>query len=93
MEVARMMDWGNGGWGAGDWVAMSAMMILVWGALLALVVWAVRSARSNRQQQGSGDRAAALLAERFARGEIDSEEFSRTSDLLRTGGSPSPRKS
>jgi uncharacterized membrane protein len=56
-------------------------------------VWAVRSARSNRQQQGSGDRAAALLAERFARGEIDSEEFSRTSDLLRTGGSPSPRKS
>jgi putative membrane protein len=88
-----MMDWGNGGWGAGDWVAMSAMMILVWGALIALVVWVVRSTRSDRHQQlGSGDRAATLLAERFARGEIDSEEFSRNSELLRTGGSSSPRR-
>ena len=87
-----MMDWGNGGWGAGDWVAMSAMMILVWGALIALVVWVVRSARSDRRPQyGSDSRAAKLLAERFARGEIDSEEFSRSSDLLRTGGSPRPR--
>ncbi len=81
-----MMDWGNGGWGAGDWVAMSAMMILFWGALVALVVWVVRSNRS--QEHDPGGRADALLAERFARGEIDGEEFTRSRELLNTGGTP-----
>ena len=30
------------GWDVGDWLAMSLLMIVFWGALLALVVWAVR---------------------------------------------------
>lgn len=81
------MDWGNGGWGAGDWVAMSAMMILFWGGLIALVVWVVRTLRSDRSQEHNpAGRADKLLAERFARGEIDSEEFSRNRDLLHGGG-------
>ena len=33
------------GWGAGDWLAMSVMMLVFWGGLAALLVWAVR--RSN----------------------------------------------
>lgn len=78
-----MMDWGNSGWGAGDWVAMTVMMGLFWGAIVALSVWAVRGSRRNRVQgpdQAGG--ADALLAARFARGEIDSEEFARDRDLL-----------
>ena len=85
-----MMDWGNGGWGAGDWVAMSAVMILFWGAVVALVVWVVRSNRG--QERDPAGRADALLAERFARGEIDREEFTRSRELLNTeGSSPSHR--
>jgi putative membrane protein len=86
-----MMDWGNNGWGAGDWVAMSAMMILFWGALIALAVWILRSMRSDRSRP-SADRADTLLAERFARGEIDGEEFSRSRERLHTGGSSSSHR-
>ena len=83
-----MMDWGYGGWGAGDWVAMSAMMIVFWGAVIALVVWLVRNGRSETP----ASRADTLLAERFARGEINGEEFTRSRELLHTGGSsPSHR--
>jgi len=77
------MDWGNGGWGAGDWVAMSALMIVFWGGLIAFGVWVVLSLRSGRGQ-APADRANTLLAERFARGEIDGEEFTRSRELLRT---------
>ncbi len=84
-----MMDWGNGGWGAGDWVAMSAMMFVFWGAVIALVVWVLRSVRTETPA-GRADR---LLAERFARGEIDDEEFTRSRELLRSGGSGEPRHS
>ncbi|MBA2323520.1 MAG: SHOCT domain-containing protein [Pseudonocardiales bacterium] len=81
-----MMDWGNTGWGAGDWIAMSTFMIVFGGGLIALVVWVVRSMRSDRGQSRP-DRADALLAERFARGEIDGEEFTRSRELLYTAGS------
>ncbi len=86
-----MMDWGNSGWGASDWVAMSAVMIMFLGVLIALGAWVVRSVQSDRGQPPA-DRADTLLAERFARGEIDSEEFTRRRELLNTGGfSPSHR--
>jgi putative membrane protein len=81
-----MMDWGNNGWGAGDWVAMSAMILVFWGGLVALVVWVVRSARPGRSQEPV-DSAEALLAARFARGDIDGEEFTRSRELLQSGGS------
>ena len=80
-----MMDWGNSGWGAGDWVAISALMIVFWGALIALGGWLLRSPRSDPSQAPT-DRAGALLAERFARGEIDGEEFTRSRELLYTSG-------
>lgn len=82
-----MMDWGNGGWSAGDWVAMSTMMLLFWGVLVAVVVWVVRTVRGDRDSTGSADRADVLLAERFARGEIDGEEFTRSRELLHGSGS------
>ncbi len=81
-----MMDWGNSGWGAGDWVAMSALMIVFWGGMIALGWWVVRSLRFDHAQ-APADRADALLAERFARGEIDGEEFTRGRELLRVSGS------
>jgi putative membrane protein len=82
-----MMWWNHGGWGAGDWLAMSFMMVVFWGLLIALVIWLVRSTRSDRVP---GRRPAGIpaqpadevLAERFARGEIDEDEYTRRRALL-----------
>lgn len=83
------MMW-NGDWGVGSWIAMSLMMIVFWGGLIALVVWLVRSSHSERpadrantdRAQNPIDRGEEVLAERFARGEIDEEEFTHRRELL-----------
>jgi putative membrane protein len=84
-----MMWWDDGGWGAGGWILMSLMMVAFWGGLIALVVWLVQSVRSDsnpRQPAGfPTDRAEEVLAERFARGEIDEDEFQRRRGLLHPG--------
>lgn len=80
-----MLMW-NDGWGhMGDWswgwgIFGMSMMVLFWGAIILLVFYAVRSTMS--QSQGSStnatpetDRALAILQERYARGEIDREEY------------------
>ncbi|MDH4280576.1 MAG: SHOCT domain-containing protein, partial [Acidimicrobiia bacterium] len=75
----RGSDFGHMGWGDGAW-----WMMFVWGpvltvALIALVVWAVRSSSvSGRSPVAESDPlsgARRILAERYARGELDSEEY------------------
>lgn len=81
------MDW-DGGWGIGGWLTMSLMMLVFWGGLVVLVVFLVRgSDRSGAPSQTTtpGRGADQLLAERFARGEIDEEEFTRRREVLRGG--------
>jgi putative membrane protein len=81
-----MMDW-NGGWGVGGWLAMSLMMLVVWGLPIALVVWAVRSGfHRDRPAVTTPPRPDAdeVLAERFARGEIDEVEFAHRLEVLRS---------
>src|SRR5215216_3748606 len=78
------------GWGASGWSAfgMGWMMLfplLFFGCLIALIVWAVTQptsrghATSGRRAAGSaGDHeqsAEEILQQRFARGEIDAEEY------------------
>jgi putative membrane protein len=63
------------GWG---WVAMTLGMVAFWGLLIVLVVELVR----GRNRPAGGTDAARptperLLAERFARGEIDEDEYRR----------------
>jgi putative membrane protein len=84
-----------GGWG---WVAMSAGMILFWAVIIALGVLLYRAlARPG----GSSDRAdnppleptpEQILAERFARGDIDEDEYHRrlTALVKTTGDAPHP---
>ena len=66
-----MMGWYPGGWaGAGFWGM--GVMVLVWGAVIAVAVWAL--ARATRTEQVVGapvESARALLDRRFAAGEID----------------------
>lgn len=80
------MGW-DGSWGVGGWIAMSLMMLVFWGVPIALVVWLIRSSFHPRQAAGAPPRSSAeqVLAERYARGEIDEEEFTRRSEVLRQG--------
>ena len=85
-----MFGWDHG-WGAGQWLAMSLMMLVFWGALISLVVWLVRSARPEPRSHTTppstppSAHAEEVLSDRFARGEIDDEEFTRRRELLHSG--------
>ncbi len=85
--------WGHG-WDGGGWFWLWPLSMVFWIALIAAVVWlVVRSLRSHdrpttgRAHERSGtDRARDILAERYARGEINTEEYNeRLSGLA--GGS------
>jgi len=82
------MSWSNGtdGWSAGTWIAMAGMMLLVWALIAALVIYVVRSIRSPASPPTSSPTAEvsarAILDERFARGEIDADEYSPRRDVL-----------
>lgn len=55
-------------------------MIFVWGLIILLVVWLVRSFSSENAVNGKSARQ--ILDERFARGEIDEEEYNRKKQTL-----------
>ncbi|MBD3626423.1 MAG: SHOCT domain-containing protein [Rhodobacteraceae bacterium] len=63
-------------WGGGLGMAGGLMMLLFWGAIIALIVFAVRGFSTG---PGSGSRsdAAEILRERYAKGEIDDDEYER----------------
>lgn len=80
--------WNGGGWGWDTWVFMVVMMVLFWSAIIAAVVMIVRYGRerpgAGRPAPGEGmDGARRVLDERFARGEIDADEYTKRRDLLR----------
>lgn len=78
------MMW-NDSWVTGQWAAMMLMMLLVVAVAVALFVWLVRETGSAdpgwapRREPRSPEQ---ILAERFARGEIDESEFARGMDVL-----------
>lgn len=83
----RPWDWGGGmmhpmGWMWGAWgIVMMVMMLAFWGLVIAAVVLAVRWLVRQGESRG-GDRALQILRERYARGEIDRQEFdARRRDL------------
>jgi putative membrane protein len=71
-------DYGSEGW----WWIGRVLMILVWFVLLAVlfrwVFW-----RGPRWHPSGMDRARDILAERYARGEISSEEYHERLEHLR----------
>ncbi|GGH18511.1 putative membrane protein [Cribrihabitans marinus] len=70
--------WGDGFghimWGGGFGMAGGLMMLLFWGAIIALIVFAVRGFSAGSGSGGNSD-AAEILRERYAKGEIDDEEY------------------
>jgi len=82
-----MNGWYGYGWGVGAWVAMALVMLIFWGGVVTVVVLLVR-----RSHQGEGpaapqsphNEAERILNERFARGEIDEQEFTARRTALRS---------
>ena len=71
------MSWMWGAWGLG----MMVMMLVFWGLVIAGIVLAIRWFAGQGERSGS-DRALDILRERYARGEIDKDEFeARRRDL------------
>lgn len=63
-----MMWYGAGGW----WMFFS--MLVFWAGVIALIVWAVRTT-SDRPVTREHNRALEILEDRYARGEIEQDEF------------------
>lgn len=80
-----MTNW-HDGWGTGGWIAMAFVMMVIWTIVVAAIVAIVRSNLWRRPEPGPGrtDDAEHILAERFARGEIDADEYTQRRDLLRS---------
>ena len=80
-----MMLYGNDpGWGG--WLLMSLGMLAFWALVVVAVIALVRTLRDdNPQHSGSGVDPRRLLDERFARGEIDAEEYQQRRELLNSG--------
>ncbi|MCY7326642.1 MAG: SHOCT domain-containing protein [Microbacteriaceae bacterium] len=81
-----MMGWYNDGIGWGGWIAMTVMMVAVWGLVIFAVVAIFRS--TSIRSTGPAETAAPrdpmrTLDERFARGEIDAEEYHSRQAILR----------
>ena len=84
-----MMMWYRGDWGWGGWILMTVAMVVFWALLITAVVLLVRylvTSRGTVVPPAVGPRSAEdLLAERYARGEIDDDEYQRRLALLRQG--------
>lgn len=87
-----MMFWydhGVSGWG---WFGMSLGMLMFWGLLITGFALLFRSLNRPSSENRDDSAPAApptaeqLLAERFARGEIDEKEYRRRLQVLRGGG-------
>ncbi len=77
--------WGGNGWGWGTVMAIVLAVFLV--AVIVAVVFAIRDLfRGGSQDHGASSAATGpedTLAHRFARGEIDEDEYRRRIALLR----------
>ena len=80
------MDYDYSGMHGGGWGLMVLMMLVFWGLLVALTVWLVRSSRSGNQAHVPRRTGRPLpedvLADRYARGEMDDDEFERRRSAL-----------
>jgi uncharacterized membrane protein len=73
--VDGMWHWGYDGWWM--WLTMS----LLWAVLIGLAIWWIRTMRV-REPVEPHRRALEVLEERYARGEIDENEFRQRRSVL-----------
>jgi len=80
----RVMMWWNDGMGWGGWVVMSLTMVAFWALVIVVVLAIFRNDRDSQPWRGPSQRdPEQILDERFARGEIDAEEYRDRQNALR----------
>lgn len=78
--------WGHG-WGWAGWTMFGVVMVVFWAIVITAVIVAIRYAGGSRNTAGAPatygpPRPEDVLAERFARGEIDEDEYRRRVTVL-----------
>jgi putative membrane protein len=85
-----MYGWYGGG-GIWGWAVMGVVMLLFWAGVVAVILVLVRGSRSGAAGGGRDPQAfrhddpERILAQRFARGEIDETEYKGRLEALRRG--------
>lgn len=76
--------WHHGwGWSWGHMIFGSVMMVLFWGGVILVIVLLVRRLGSGAGSEAPPGKAALdILQERFARGEIDQQEYEERKRVL-----------
>ena len=72
------MMWYYGSGGGWNWLWMTLMMLIFWGGVIAVAVWAIRSSLGSRRENDALD----VLRRRLAAGEISQEDFEKTKRIL-----------
>lgn len=81
-----MYGWNYQGMGGGAWALMIVGMLVFWTILAVGLVALLRHNRSGYDgvdSPRSGNAAISILKERFARGELTEEEYSRRLAILK----------
>lgn len=76
-----------GGFGWGGWIVGGLLMLLFLGALVALVLFIIRSSTNNQSsggQSGGREDALEILKQRYARGDISKAEYDEKRQDLAT---------
>ena len=77
-----MMGWYHDGLGWGNWLVMLLSMVAFWGLVMWAVVVLFRDTQPRDAAQAHPE-PQDILAQRFARGEIDETEYRARTDALR----------
>ena len=80
------MWWDGHNMGSNDWIGMTFAMVAFW-TLLVVAVVAIRRDRTSRSSAAphAGPTPLQTLDQRFARGEIDVDEYQTRLEALRAG--------
>jgi len=84
-EELKTMMWWNDGLGWGGWIMMALTMGIFWSLVVFAIVAIFRmdgNARSSDQRPAERS-PLQILDERFARGEIDADEYHARQEVLR----------
>ena len=70
-----MMGWYNDGVGWGGWILMTLAMVAFWALVVFAVLMLFRGSRDSAEATPDHRDPIQILDERFARGEIDEDEY------------------
>jgi uncharacterized membrane protein len=73
------------GGGVGTILLLVVLVVAVWAIIKVFPDWQDRLGLNNRHENGREESAEETLRQRFAKGEIDADEYERSLEVLRNG--------